>query len=58
MAEMAVSLKQLTGQGVSRTSDYAKAPPEVIEEFLTHPKGLQKQVYILLPALETNSMSN
>jgi allantoin racemase len=40
MAEMAVNLKQLTGQGVSRTSDYAKAPPEVIEEFLTHPKGL------------------
>jgi len=25
MAEMAVSLKQLTGQGFSRTSDYAKA---------------------------------
>ena len=40
MAEMAVTLKRLTGQGVSRVSDYAKAPPEVIEEFLTHPKGL------------------
>lgn len=40
MAEMAVSLKQLTGQSVSRTGDYVKAPPEVIEEFLTHPKGL------------------
>lgn len=40
MAEMAVSLKRLTGQSVSRVSDYAKAPPEVIEEFLTHPKGL------------------
>ena len=40
MVEMAVQLKRLTGQGVSRTSDYAKAPPEVIEEFLTHPKGL------------------
>ncbi|WP_282607863.1 aspartate/glutamate racemase family protein [Pelagibius sp. Alg239-R121] len=40
MAEMAVSLKRLTGQGVSRVSDYAKAPPEVIEEFLIHPKGL------------------
>ncbi len=40
MAEMAVNLKRLTGQGVSRVSDYAKAPPEVIEEFLTHPKGL------------------
>jgi Asp/Glu/hydantoin racemase len=40
MAEMAVELKQLTGQGVSRVSDYAKAPDHVIEEFLTHPKGL------------------
>lgn len=40
MAEMAVSLKRLTGQGVSRTGDYAKAPPDVIKEFLTHPKGL------------------
>ena len=40
MAEMAVSLKRLTGQSVSRTGDYTKAPPEVIEEFLTHPKGL------------------
>lgn len=40
MAEMAVGLKALTGQGVSRVSDYAKAPPHVIEEFLTHPKGL------------------
>ncbi|MEX0280580.1 MAG: aspartate/glutamate racemase family protein [Arenibacterium sp.] len=40
MAEMAVSLKRQTGQSVSRTGDYTKAPPEVIEEFLTHPKGL------------------
>ena len=40
MAEMAVSLKQLTGQGVSRTGDYTKAPDHVIEEFLSHPKGL------------------
>lgn len=40
MAELAINLKRLTGQGVSRVSDYAKAPPEVIEEFLTHPKGL------------------
>ncbi len=40
MAKMAVELRQMTGQGVSRTGDYAKAPPEVIEEFLTHPKGL------------------
>lgn len=40
MAEMAVKLKRMTGLGVSRVSDYAKAPPEIIEEFLTHPKGL------------------
>lgn len=40
MAEMAVNLNKLTGQSISRTSDYAKAPPEVIEEFLNHPKGL------------------
>ena len=40
MAEMAVKLRRLTGLGVSRTSDYVKAPDHVIEEFLTHPKGL------------------
>ena len=40
MAEMAVRLKRLTGLSVSRTSDYIKPPPEIIEEFLTHPKGL------------------
>ncbi|MGI9422367.1 MAG: aspartate/glutamate racemase family protein [Hyphomicrobiaceae bacterium] len=40
MAEMMVELKRLTGQGVSRVSDYAKVPPEIIEEFITHPKGL------------------
>ena len=40
MAEMAVNLKRMTGQGVSRVSDYVKAPPEVLEEFMTHPKGL------------------
>ncbi|KIC38996.1 hypothetical protein RA27_17665 [Ruegeria sp. ANG-R] len=39
-AEMAVALKWMTGQCVSRTGDYSKAPPEVIEEFMTHPKGL------------------
>jgi Asp/Glu/hydantoin racemase len=39
-AEMAVRLRWLTGLGVSRTSDYAKAPPHVIDEFLAHPKGL------------------
>ena len=40
MAEMAISLKKQTGQGVSRNSDYAKAPDQIIEEFLTNPKGL------------------
>ena len=40
MAEMAVKLRRLTGLGVSRVSDYAKAPDHVIEEFLTHPRGL------------------
>ena len=40
MAEMAVKLKALTGLGVSRVTDFSKPPPEIIEEFLTHPKGL------------------
>ena len=40
MAEMAVKLRQMTGLGVSRVSDYVKAPDHVIEEFLAHPKGL------------------
>lgn len=40
MAEAAVSLRALTGQTISRVGEYAKAPDHVIEEFLTHPKGL------------------
>lgn len=40
MAEMAVKLRKLTGLGVSRVSDYVKAPDLVIAEFLAHPKGL------------------
>lgn len=40
MAEMAVKLKASTGLSVSRVSDYAKPPPEILEEFMTHPKGL------------------
>ena len=40
MAEMAVKLKQMTGIAVSRTSDFIQPPPEIIEEFLTNPKGL------------------
>jgi Asp/Glu/hydantoin racemase len=39
-AELAVKLKRLNGLGVSRVSDYIEPPPEVIEEFMTHPKGL------------------
>jgi Asp/Glu/hydantoin racemase len=39
-AEMAVRLRRLTGLGVSRTADFVKAPPHVIEEFLANPKGL------------------
>ena len=39
-AEMAVKLRRLNGLGVSRVSDFFKPPPEVIEEFLAHPKGL------------------
>jgi len=39
-AEMAVKLKATTGLSTSRVSDFVKPPPEVIEEFLTHPKGL------------------
>ncbi len=40
MAEMAVQLKRLTGLGVSRVGDYIKAPDDIIEEFISHPKGL------------------
>jgi len=38
-AETAVKLRRLVGLGVSRTSDYVKAPPHVIAEFLAHPEG-------------------
>lgn len=40
MAEVAVKLKRLTGLSTSRVGEFAKAPPHVIQEFLTHPKGL------------------
>ncbi|MBS0534345.1 MAG: hypothetical protein JSR72_09840 [Proteobacteria bacterium] len=40
MAEMAVKLRKLAGVGVSRAGEFVKAPPEIIEEFMTHPKGL------------------
>jgi allantoin racemase len=39
-AELAVKLRELTGLQVSRAGDYIKAPPEIIEEFMAHPKGL------------------
>ena len=40
MAEMAVKLRRLAGLGVSRVSDYIQPPKEIIEEFMTHPRGL------------------
>jgi allantoin racemase len=40
MAEMSVKLQRLTGLGASRVSDFIKPPPEIIEEFMRHPKGL------------------
>ena len=40
MAELNVKLRRLTGQGVSRVSEFVKPPAEIIEEFMTHPKGL------------------
>ena len=40
MAELAVKLRRLNGLGVSRVSDYVKPPAEIVEEFMTNPKGL------------------
>jgi Asp/Glu/hydantoin racemase len=40
MAELAVKLKRTTGLSVSRVSDFMKPPEDVIEEFMTHPRGL------------------
>lgn len=39
-AEMAVRLRRATGLGVSRAGEFIKAPDHIIEEFMTHPKGL------------------
>ena len=39
-AEMAVKLKRLTGLSASRAGEFEKPPPEVIDEFMTNPKGL------------------
>ena len=40
MAEMAVKLRKVAGIHVSRTSDFVRPPREVLEEFISHPKGL------------------
>ena len=40
MAELAVKLRRLAGLGVSRVAEFVQPPPEIIEEFMTHPKGL------------------
>lgn len=40
MAELAIAMHRSSGVGVSRVGDYSKPPPEIIEEYLTHPKGL------------------
>ena len=40
MAETAVKLRRLCGLGVSRVSDYVQSPNEILEEFMSHPKGL------------------
>ena len=40
MAELAVKLRRLSGLGASRAGEFVLAPPEVIEEFMSHPKGL------------------
>jgi hypothetical protein len=39
-AETAVFLQRASGLGVSRVGDYIKPPHHIIEEFLSHPKGL------------------
>ncbi len=39
-AEMAVKLRRLNGLGASRVADFMKPPADIIEEFMTHPKGL------------------
>jgi hypothetical protein len=35
-----VKLRQLAGLGVSRAAEFVQPPPQIIEEFMTHPKGL------------------
>src|SRR5580658_3569971 len=40
LAEAAVKLRRLSGLGVSRVSDYARPPADIIQEFRSNPKGL------------------
>ena len=40
MTEMAVKLRRLTGLNVSRTSDFALPPQEIIDQFISNPKDL------------------
>lgn len=39
-AEAQVKLRRLTGLAASRAGEFAKPPPEIIDEFMAHPKGL------------------
>lgn len=40
MAEIATQMQRASGLGVSRAGEYVQPPPEIIEEFLTHPRRL------------------
>ena len=40
MCELAAEVHRRFGLDVSRTSDFARPPREVLDEFLSHPKGL------------------
>ena len=40
MCELAVEMRQRFGVEVSRTSDFVRPPREILEEFLSNPKGL------------------
>ena len=40
MTEMAVKLRRLIGLNVSRTNDFALPPEEIIDQFISNPKGL------------------
>ncbi|WP_349368329.1 aspartate/glutamate racemase family protein [Salinarimonas sp.] len=39
-AENAVKLRRLTGLEASRAGEFVKPPAEIVEEYMTHPKGL------------------